>query len=102
MIDLEFCVQALVLAHGPAHPALRENKGNHMLLKRAGELGLIDAGIAAAAADAYLAMRRRLHQAALDGEETVKLADGEMANEREAVKRLWKEVFETREARREG
>src|SRR6185295_17156716 len=42
LIDLEFCVQALVLAYGPLHPGLRENKGNHTLLKRAAELGLAE------------------------------------------------------------
>ncbi|HEX4781224.1 MAG TPA: hypothetical protein VH301_10745, partial [Usitatibacter sp.] len=74
--------------------ALRENKGNHTLLKRAGELGLIDAGIAAAAADAYLAMRRRLHQAALNDEETVTVAPGDdLASERAAVERLWDALF---------
>ena len=93
VIDLEFCVQALVLADGPAHPALRENKGNHTLLHRAGELGLVDAALAAAAADAYLAMRRRIHEAALNDEETVRLAEGELAAEREAVKRLWRSLF---------
>jgi glutamate-ammonia-ligase adenylyltransferase len=94
VIDLEFCVQALVLAHGPGHPGLRENKGNHTLLNRAGELGLIDAGIAAAAADAYLAMRRRLHQAALNDEETVMVAPGDdLASERAAVERLWEALL---------
>ncbi|HEX4331542.1 MAG TPA: bifunctional [glutamate--ammonia ligase]-adenylyl-L-tyrosine phosphorylase/[glutamate--ammonia-ligase] adenylyltransferase [Usitatibacter sp.] len=93
VIDLEFAVQAIVLAEGLKHPELREDKGNHRLLKRAGEAGLIDNAIAALAAEAYLAMRRRLHQAALDDEETVMLAEGELAAEREAVKRLWKEVF---------
>jgi glutamate-ammonia-ligase adenylyltransferase len=93
IIDLEFALQAIVLAEGPQHPRLREDKGNHTLLKRAGEAGLIDNAVAVLAADAYLAMRRRLHQAALDDEETVRLAEGELAGEREAVKRLWKEVF---------
>jgi glutamate-ammonia-ligase adenylyltransferase len=93
VIDLEFCVQALVLSHGPEHPALRENKGNHMLLHRAGDLGLIDKALASAAAEAYLAMRRRTHDAALNDEETVKIEGGELREEREAVKRLWTEVF---------
>ncbi len=93
VIDLEFCVQALVLAEGPRHATLRENKGNHTLLHRAGELGLIDAGIASAAAEAYLAMRRRTHAAALNDEDTVRLAPGELADEREAVKRLWNALF---------
>ena len=94
VIDLEFCVQALVLLHGPAHPQLRENKGNHQLLKRAGELGLIDPALAGQAADAYLAMRRRTHEAALNDEDKVLLAEGELDAERAAVKRLWHEVFE--------
>jgi len=93
VIDLEFCVQALVLAYGPAHPQLRENKGNHTLLHRAAELGLVDAGIASAAADAYLAMRRRIHAAALNDEETVRLGPAELAPERAAVASLWKALF---------
>ena len=99
IIDLEFAVQALVLAEGPRHPRLRDNKGNHMLLKRAGELGLIDPGVAGDAAEAYLAMRRRTHQAALNDEEKVRLAPGELQAERQAVMRLWKEVFAPPRAR---
>jgi glutamate-ammonia-ligase adenylyltransferase len=93
IIDLEFAVQALVLAEGPSHPRLRENKGNHTLLKRAGDLGLIDPKLGAEAADAYLAMRKRTHEAALNDEDKVKLAPGELEEKREAVKRLWAAVF---------
>ena len=93
VIDLEFCVQALVLLHGPEHATLRENKGNHQLLHRAGSLGLIDADLARDAADAYLAMRRLAHQAALNDEETVKVGPGELERERAAVTRLWSAVF---------
>jgi hypothetical protein len=38
-------------------------------------------------------MRRRAHQAALNDEESVKLAPGELAAERDAVVQLWKAVF---------
>ena len=93
VVDLEFCVQALVLASGPAHPALRENKGNHTLLRRAGELGLLDNDVANAAADAYLALRARAHRGALNDEEKVKLGPGELRAERDAVLALWKAVF---------
>ncbi|HLX24280.1 MAG TPA: bifunctional [glutamate--ammonia ligase]-adenylyl-L-tyrosine phosphorylase/[glutamate--ammonia-ligase] adenylyltransferase [Usitatibacter sp.] len=93
VIDLEFAVQAMVLAHGPQHPELRENKGNHTLLKRMGGLVLIDAQVATEAAEAYLAMRQRIHRAALNDEETVRLAPDEMPDERAAVMRLWKAVF---------
>ena len=93
VVDLEFCVQALVLAHGGQHPALRENKGNHTLLRRAGELGLIDRDLAGEAADAYLALRSRAHRAALNDEEKVLLAPGELESERAAVTRLWAALF---------
>ncbi|HET9652063.1 MAG TPA: bifunctional glutamine synthetase adenylyltransferase/deadenyltransferase, partial [Usitatibacter sp.] len=93
VIDLEFCVQAIVLADGPSHAALRENKGNHTLLRRAGELGLIDAGLAVAAADAYLALRARAHRGALNDQEKVKLAADELQPERAAVQGLWKAIF---------
>jgi glutamate-ammonia-ligase adenylyltransferase len=93
VIDLEFSVQALVLLHGPAHPQLRENKGNHTLLNRAATLGLIDAALAGDAADAYLAMRVRTHRAALNDEDRVELAPGELEPERAAVRRLWTAVF---------
>ena len=93
VIDLEFCVQALVLLHGPAHPQLRENKGNHALLQRSGELGLIDPALAAEAGRAYLEYRRRIHQAALNDEERVILAPDDLAAERETVRRLWSVVL---------
>jgi glutamate-ammonia-ligase adenylyltransferase len=93
IIDLEFCVQAIVLADGPAHPALRENKGNHTLLKRAAEAGLLPPEVAIPAADAYLQLRSRAHAAALNDVEKVVLAEGELVPEREAVKALWKAVF---------
>jgi glutamate-ammonia-ligase adenylyltransferase len=93
VVDLEFCVQAIVLRDGAAHPQLRENKGNHMLLRRAGALGLVDERVAVAAADAYLALRARAHRAALNDEEKVKLEPDEMRAERDAVLALWKAVF---------
>ncbi|HZZ94380.1 MAG TPA: bifunctional [glutamate--ammonia ligase]-adenylyl-L-tyrosine phosphorylase/[glutamate--ammonia-ligase] adenylyltransferase [Usitatibacter sp.] len=93
IIDLEFCVQAVVLAHGPEHPALRENKGNHTLLKRAAEAGLLAPDIAIPAADAYLVLRQRAHEAALNDVEKVILAGDELAAERDAVKALWRAVF---------
>ncbi len=93
VVDLEFAVQALVLAESARHPGLLDNRGNHTLLKRAGELGIVALPVAAAAADAYLGLRARAHQSALNDEEQVLLAEGELAQEREAVTRLWKAVF---------
>ncbi len=93
VVDLEFAVQALVLAESGRHPGLLDNKGNHTLLKRAGDLGIVPVPVAVAAADAYLALRARTHAASLNDEEHVLLAEGELAAEREAVKALWNAVF---------
>ena len=93
VVDLEFAVQALVLAESHRHPPLLDNKGNHALLRRAGEMGILEPALAAAAADAYLALRARTHAAALNDEETAFLGPDELAAEREAVTRLWKAVF---------
>ncbi len=93
VIDLEFAVQAIVLAHGPAHPKLRLDKGNHQLLRWAGELGLVDAAVANAAAEAYLTLRRKTHAAALNDEERPRIGEGELVEERAAVRRLWEAVF---------
>jgi [glutamine synthetase] adenylyltransferase / [glutamine synthetase]-adenylyl-L-tyrosine phosphorylase len=93
IIDLEFAVQALVLAEGPQHPGLRENKGNHTLLKRAGALGLIGPKVADAAAEAYLAMRRRTSAAALNDEDQVSVAPGELESELAAVKMVSGTIF---------
>ena len=69
MIDIEFIVQYLVLRHACAYPQLTANAGNIALLHRAGELGLIDSRLAAAAADAYRVMRKLQHQRRLQGEQ---------------------------------
>jgi [glutamine synthetase] adenylyltransferase / [glutamine synthetase]-adenylyl-L-tyrosine phosphorylase len=86
-------VPALALTEGPQHPELRENKGNHTLLKRAGTLGLIDPKIADEAAEAYLAMRRRTHAAALNDEDKVSVAPGELEGELAAVRTVWAAIF---------
>jgi len=50
MVDVEFAVQFLVLAHAHEHPALTRNAGNIALLRLAAELALVPAAIAGGAA----------------------------------------------------
>jgi glutamate-ammonia-ligase adenylyltransferase len=66
MVDAEFVVQYLVLAHSAAHPELRGNVGNIALLQRAEAAGLLPVGVGQAAADAYREMRHLQHRARLD------------------------------------
>ena len=95
MIDVEFAVQFLVLAHSHAHPALLDNLGNIALLPRAAEAGLIPADLAEAAGQAYRELRRIQHRARLDEAPTVLSGDALLAvqHHRDGVLALWRAVF---------
>ena len=92
MMDAEFAVQYLVLAHGQHHPALLDNAGNIALLQRAEAAGLLSAGVGEAAANAYRELRRAQHAARLD-ERPTQVDPDSMASERNAVLALWRAVF---------
>jgi len=92
MIDLEFAVQFLVLAHAHAHPGLQDNVGNIALLGRAEEVGLLPRGVGADAADAYRELRHLQHQARLD-ERVGRSAVADMQKPCQAIKTLWSAVF---------
>ena len=93
LVDVEFAVQYLVLCHAAAHPEMTANIGNIALLRRAGELGLIPPEIGVAAGDAYRELRRRQHALKLQGAEHARAEHGGLAQEIQAVKVLWANVF---------
>ena len=93
MVDIEFIVQCLVLAHSHAHPGLTRNLGNIALLRMAGELGLIPAELAGAVADAYRTYRRLQHRLRLDGHEHARVDPQSVAAERGHVQVLWQLVL---------
>ncbi|NLD69028.1 MAG: bifunctional [glutamate--ammonia ligase]-adenylyl-L-tyrosine phosphorylase/[glutamate--ammonia-ligase] adenylyltransferase [Limnobacter sp.] len=93
MVDIEFIVQYLVLAHSADHPQLLDNKGNIALLGSAARVGLIDEALAAAVADAYRRYRRLQHRLRLDDVEFARLEPQLVANERNEVLTLWRQVF---------
>ena len=88
MIDVEFAVQYLVLAHSAAHPPLRANAGNIALLQRAEAAGLLPTGVGQAAADAYRHLRQLQHRARLD-EAPTQIDPAEVRAEAAAVRALW-------------
>lgn len=92
MVDIEFIVQFLVLAHSSAHETLTANAGNIALLKRAGELGLIDAKLATQVADAYRRFRARQHALRLAGSDVSRVDAEEFSKDIAAVTALWKTV----------
>jgi glutamate-ammonia-ligase adenylyltransferase len=93
MVDIEFIVQTLVLRYSHQHPTLTGNLGNIALLRIAGELGLIDAALGQQVADAYREFRRRQHAERLSGAASARVAMDGFAQERQAVQKLWANVF---------
>ncbi|MEO5701417.1 MAG: bifunctional [glutamate--ammonia ligase]-adenylyl-L-tyrosine phosphorylase/[glutamate--ammonia-ligase] adenylyltransferase [Casimicrobiaceae bacterium] len=93
MVDVEFAVQYLVLAHAHVHPALTRNAGNIALLGIAADLGLIPAAAAGAASDAYRHYRRRQHQLRLTGAGEARVPGEDEVDHRAAVGTLWLAVF---------
>jgi [glutamine synthetase] adenylyltransferase / [glutamine synthetase]-adenylyl-L-tyrosine phosphorylase len=93
MVDIEFAVQFLVLAHAHRHPILTRNAGNIALLGFAGELGLVDKALALASADAYREYRRLQHKVRLTGAAHARVEPEPQAARRAAVNALWTQVF---------
>lgn len=92
MVDVEFVVQFLVLAHSGEHPELRGNLGNIALLQRAEAAGLLPPGMGQDAANAYRELRHIQHRARLD--EAPPQIDAEPARPlATAVLALWAHVL---------
>ena len=92
MVDAEFVVQYLVLAHAGEHPQLIGNIGNTALLQHAEQVDLLPVGVGQAAADAYRALRRLQHQSRLnEGNGRVPLET--VVEHRAAIQALWHSVF---------
>jgi glutamate-ammonia-ligase adenylyltransferase len=104
LIDLEFLVQFLILAHAHDHPELTANSGNMALLHRLGELHLAPAHLCERAALAYGLFRRRHHRDQLAGAgETPKIPadntghlplEAGLAIHARDVSALWLKVFQ--------
>jgi glutamate-ammonia-ligase adenylyltransferase len=94
MVDVEFAVQYLVLAHSREHPELRPNLGNTKLLRIAEVVGLLPPGMGEAAALAYRELRILQHRARLD-EAPTQIDKTRVQNAAAAVRALWLQVLGT-------
>ena len=92
MVDVEFAVQYLVLAHARQHPVLLGNVGNIALLLHAEQAGLLPTGVGQAAGSAYRELRRIQHQARLD-EQPTQVPQKDLAAQSSAILTLWRAVF---------
>jgi len=93
MIDIEFAVQHLVLAHARRHRPLTGNLGNIALLRIAAELRLIDPDLAARCGNAYREFRRLQHALRLNGAQYARVPQAQVAAHAAAVNALWAALF---------
>jgi glutamate-ammonia-ligase adenylyltransferase len=93
MVDIEFAVQYLVLAHAHAHPELLDNAGNIALLARAGAAGLIDAALASRVAEAYRVFRQLQHSLRLNDSQYARVDPDSVAGARADVRQLRAALF---------
>jgi [glutamine synthetase] adenylyltransferase / [glutamine synthetase]-adenylyl-L-tyrosine phosphorylase len=102
MVDVEFAVQFLVLAHSDAHPEMTRNAGNIALLALAASLALLPADLASAVADAYREYRRLQHQVRLQGAPEARVEAPPQSGRRAAVAALWHHVFGAPRSEKDG
>ena len=95
MIDIEFMVQYLVLAHAHRHAQLTGNLGNIALLKMAAELGLIPLATAMTVRDGYREYRRLQHAERLNGAQYARVGQRPLAAYIGATLDLWHAVFDS-------
>ncbi len=90
--DIEFLVDYWVLAHSGEHPQLVEFPDNIRQLEALARAGVVPEERCLELKDAYLALRRRVHELALDDGGRV-VPDGELKAVRALVSAVWHEVF---------
>jgi glutamate-ammonia-ligase adenylyltransferase len=83
------------LQYAARYPELTANIGNIALLKLAGQLGLIEPGLAANVADAYRDMRKWQHQLRLQGQEQSRIDPARVSAHTAHVLQLWRQIFES-------
>jgi glutamate-ammonia-ligase adenylyltransferase len=92
LADIEFLVDYWVLAHADRYPALVEFPDNVRQLEALDRAGLVPAERCARLKDAYLALRARTHDLALDGADRV-VSEDEFKDLRAWVTGVWDETF---------
>jgi glutamate-ammonia-ligase adenylyltransferase len=91
--DIEFLVDYWVLASSDRYPELVEFPDNIRQLEALARVGLVPEERCLALKDAYLALRRRVHELALDEGGRV-VPEPELAAVRDFVGSVWRDVFD--------
>jgi [glutamine synthetase] adenylyltransferase / [glutamine synthetase]-adenylyl-L-tyrosine phosphorylase len=93
IIDIEFMVQFLVLAHAQQYSQLTENIGNIALLSKLAELGVIEKTEASLVGDAYLAYRKLQHASRLQGQTKAQVAFNLVSHHANTVMACWEKYM---------
>jgi len=93
IVDIEFMVQYLVLAHAHQHPDLAAYSDNMRILETAERLELLPAALAGNLREAYLALRAEWHRSVLDLPDSDRAAEV-LASHRDRVRDAWQNLFE--------
>jgi glutamate-ammonia-ligase adenylyltransferase len=92
LVDIEFIVQYLVLAHAPDDPRLLQWSDNMRLLDLFAQTSILPADDAHALQEAYIEYRSLLHKRALDNADDHLAADAFLV-QRERVSSVWQRLF---------
>ena len=90
--DVEFLVDYWVLAHSRDYPELVEFPDNIRQLEGLARVGLVPEELCLRLKEAYLALRQRVHELALDEGGRV-VPEAELAPVRDFVSGVWRDVF---------
>jgi [glutamine synthetase] adenylyltransferase / [glutamine synthetase]-adenylyl-L-tyrosine phosphorylase len=90
--DVEFLVDYWVLAHSGEYPELVDFPDNIRQLEGLARVGLVPEELCLRLKDAYLALRRRVHELALDEGGRV-VPEAELQSVRDFVSGVWRSVF---------
>lgn len=94
VVDIEFMVQYIVLAHARDHPELTTYSDNIRILEIAGDCEVLGRDDADQLTWAYTALRAEMHQHMMDMDDA-SLDEEIMKSYREAVNRIWEQMFDT-------
>jgi glutamate-ammonia-ligase adenylyltransferase len=92
MVDIEFMVQFLVLAHASQHQQLTKNSGNLALLREAATLGLIETGMSDAVRTLYRELRLIQHQMRLNNQTPARITLDRIDTKPALI--LWEKLLE--------
>ncbi len=93
LIDVEFCVQTIVLTYSSKIPEFTSNLGNIGLLQLAASENLIPINIVSEAVNAYRKYRRLQHVARLCGHQNTYVSETDVEGEVSAVEQLIRHIF---------